>query len=187
MRAFEKALVEAGNSQPDMLNADFYFDSGAAAEQAGQYVKAGELFANQLNWILTMRRGLTTISATCGLNAVKTSKRRQLIRRALELDPGNGAYVDSLGWLYFKQGKFQEALTELLRAAECFPTQTLWCLSISETPTTSKNAEAVLYWQKALQLSPENKTIATKLDKSAENVAKQPGPNPPPSSQIPGH
>ena len=26
MRAFEKALVEAGNSQPDMLNADFYFD-----------------------------------------------------------------------------------------------------------------------------------------------------------------
>ena len=50
-----------------------------------------------------------------------------------------------------------------------------------------KNAEAVLYWQKALQLSPENKTIATKLDKSAENVAKQPGSNPPPSSQIPGH
>ena len=35
MRAFEKALVEAGNSQPDMLNADFYFDYGAAAEQAG--------------------------------------------------------------------------------------------------------------------------------------------------------
>ena len=84
-----------------------------------------------------MRRGLTTISATCGLNAVKTSKGSQLIRRALELDPGNGAYVDSLGWLYFKQGKFQEALTELLRAAELLPTQTLWCLSISETPTTS--------------------------------------------------
>ena len=44
MRAFERALVEAGNSQPDLLNADFYFDYGAAAEQAGQYVKATELF-----------------------------------------------------------------------------------------------------------------------------------------------
>ena len=48
MRAFEKALVEAGNSQPDMLNADFYFDYGAAAEQAGQYVKASELFRKSI-------------------------------------------------------------------------------------------------------------------------------------------
>ena len=37
----------------------------------------------------------------------------QFIRRALEMEPTNGAYIDSLGWLYFKQGKFDEALTEL--------------------------------------------------------------------------
>jgi tetratricopeptide (TPR) repeat protein len=48
MRAFERALVEAGNSQPDLLNADFYFDYGAAAEQAGQYVKATELFRRSI-------------------------------------------------------------------------------------------------------------------------------------------
>ena len=25
----------------------------------------------------------------------------QFIRRALEMEPNNGAYIDSLGWLYF--------------------------------------------------------------------------------------
>ena len=42
----------------------------------------------------------------------------RLIIKANELEPDNAAYVDSLGWLYFRQGKFDEALTELLRAAE---------------------------------------------------------------------
>jgi hypothetical protein len=50
-----------------------------------------------------------------------------------------------------------------------------------------RNAEAVLYWQKALQLSPENKMLATKLDKSTENVAKQPRSQAPANSQTPAN
>ena len=40
------------------------------------------------------------------------------ITRANELDSDNAAYVDSLGWLYYRQGKHAEALAELRRAAE---------------------------------------------------------------------
>ena len=190
MRAFEKALVEAGNSQPDMLNADFYFDYGAAAEQAGQYVKASELFRKSIELDPdNAARSYNYLGYMWVERSENLEEASQLIRRALELDPGNGAYVDSLGWLYFKQGKFQEALTELLRAAELLPEADAVVFEhIGDAyDKLGKNAEAVLYWQKALQLSPENKTIATKLDKNAENVAKQPGPNPPPNSQIPGH
>jgi hypothetical protein len=39
-----------------------------------------------------------------------------LIRKANELVQDNAAFVDSLGWLFFKQGKFAEALPELLRS-----------------------------------------------------------------------
>ena len=35
-----------------------------------------------------------------------------------QLDPNNGAYLDSLGWLHYRKGKFEEALNELLRAAQ---------------------------------------------------------------------
>jgi tetratricopeptide (TPR) repeat protein len=39
-----------------------------------------------------------------------------LIRRALENDPENGAYVDSLGWAYYRLGRLDEARAELERA-----------------------------------------------------------------------
>ena len=190
MRAFEKALVEAGNSQPDMLNADFYFDYGAAAEQAGQYVKASELFRKSIELDPdNAARSYNYLGYMWVERSENLEEAAQLIRRALEMDPGNGAYVDSLGWLYFKQGKFQEALTELLRAAELLPEPDAVVFEHigDANDKLGKNAEAVLYWQKALQLNSENKSLAAKLDKAAENVAKQPGTSPPPSSQTPAH
>ncbi|HEY7791692.1 MAG TPA: tetratricopeptide repeat protein [Vicinamibacterales bacterium] len=39
------------------------------------------------------------------------------IKRALEIDPGNSAYLDSLGWAYFKQHKLDLAEQNLSRAA----------------------------------------------------------------------
>ena len=44
-----------------------------------------------------------------------------LIKKALELDPANGAYIDSLGWAYFKKGMLDEAQEELERAVEFVP------------------------------------------------------------------
>ena len=108
MRAFERALVEAGNSQPDLLNADFYFDYGAAAEQAGQYVKATELFRKSIELDPSnAARSYNYLGYMWVERSENLDEAGQFIRRALEMEPANGAYVDSLGWLYFKQGKFR--------------------------------------------------------------------------------
>lgn len=44
-----------------------------------------------------------------------------LIKKAIELEPDNGAYIDSLGWAYFQKGKFSEALIELEKAVKLEP------------------------------------------------------------------
>jgi tetratricopeptide (TPR) repeat protein len=46
----------------------------------------------------------------------KLAEAEGLIRRALEQDPDNGAYVDSMGWVYYRQGRLEEARRELERA-----------------------------------------------------------------------
>ena len=43
------------------------------------------------------------------------------MKRALQVDPNNGAYVDSLGWGLFRLGKFAEASAVLERAARLLP------------------------------------------------------------------
>jgi Flp pilus assembly protein TadD len=47
--AFERTLVEASNSNPEMLDSAFYMSYGAAAEQAGHYVKAAELIQTAIH------------------------------------------------------------------------------------------------------------------------------------------
>jgi tetratricopeptide (TPR) repeat protein len=43
------------------------------------------------------------------------------IQQALDLEPGNGAYLDSLGWVYFRMKKYDLAETNLLMAIEKLP------------------------------------------------------------------
>ena len=40
------------------------------------------------------------------------------IRRAVALDPQNGAYLDSLGWVYYRMGNYDLAEENLRRASE---------------------------------------------------------------------
>ncbi len=46
---------------------------------------------------------------------------RAMIEKAVEADPKNRAYRDSLGWVYFRLRRFQEAVVELEIAAEGEP------------------------------------------------------------------
>jgi tetratricopeptide (TPR) repeat protein len=177
MRAFEEALVEAGNSQPDMLNGDFYFDYGAASEQAGQYVKAAELFRKSIELDPSnAARSYNYLGYMWVERNENLDEAGRLIQRALELEPGTGAYLDSLGWLYYKQGKYAEALVELHRAAEALvePDAVVYEHIGDACDKLGKKAEAVLYWQKALNLAPDSKTVAAKLDQATDKVAQKP-------------
>jgi Flp pilus assembly protein TadD len=46
----------------------------------------------------------------------KLAEALRLIERAVEQDPDNGAFVDSLGWVYFRLGRLEEARAQLERA-----------------------------------------------------------------------
>ncbi len=45
-------------------------------------------------------------------------KAEAMIRKAVQEEPDRAAYLDSLGWVLFKRGKFKESLEPLLKAVE---------------------------------------------------------------------
>jgi tetratricopeptide (TPR) repeat protein len=49
---------------------------------------------------------------------IRVEEATSLIQRALKADPNNGAYLDSLGWAYFKQNRLTEAVEYLRKAIE---------------------------------------------------------------------
>jgi tetratricopeptide (TPR) repeat protein len=89
----------------------------------------------------------------------------QLISRALELKPDDPAIIDSLGWVHYRLGNLQEALTHLGRAFELYPDhevaahlgEVLWVLGRQE--------EAHTVWAKGLQDTPDSRIIAEAMQR----------------------
>ena len=49
---------------------------------------------------------------------IKLNEAEELIKKALDLDPENPAYIDSLGWVFYRQKKYNESLLLLKKASE---------------------------------------------------------------------
>ncbi len=89
----------------------------------------------------------------------------KLIRKALELDPENGAYLDSLGWAYYKKGMMAEALEYMKRAVEGLPNDSTVRDHLGDVYFSMGNTEkAGQEWRKAFGLDPGNAMIREKLE-----------------------
>ena len=90
----------------------------------------------------------------------------ELITFALEKDPDNGAYLDSLGWVYYKQGKTKKAIKQLKKAISLEPDS--WEIQDHLGDAYLKDGnipKAISSWEKAADLAPNNKSIQEKLQR----------------------
>jgi tetratricopeptide (TPR) repeat protein len=53
---------------------------------------------------------------------IRLDEAQKMIQRAVELDPENYAYLDSLGWVYYRQNRLDQAEDQLRKALEKFDT-----------------------------------------------------------------
>jgi tetratricopeptide (TPR) repeat protein len=188
LTTFDEAFHEAETSESEMLTAEFYFEYGAAAEQAGMIQKAVELFKKSI--------ALDPANAAKACNYLgfmwvdrgqNLEEAGKMIKRALELDPDNPAYIDSLGWYYYKKNEPEQALVELLKAAASLkPEDAVVYEHVGDTYNKLGNtAQALVYWQKAAALVPDNKAIADKIEGAREKVTSAPSPLPVKSGDHP--
>src|SRR5438046_9577375 len=117
---FEEALHEAQLDQDDdVINAKFYFNYGAAAEQAGLYDKAADLLRKSIALDpANAAEACNYIGYMWADHNMNLDEAEAMIKRALESEPNNASYLDSLGWVEFRKGKFDQALADLLRASK---------------------------------------------------------------------
>ena len=180
LSVFAEAQQEAKNSNEALLTSAFYFQYGTVAEQAGSLTKAVELLRKSIQ--------LDPSNAAHAYNylgymwvdrGINLDEAGELIKRALALSPGEGAYLDSLGWYYFKVGKYDEALSSLKQAFE--RTQ-------PEDPTVDEHlgdvyaakgdfTQALTLWKKALALDPTAKGIGEKIQKTERKLTAAPAPS----------
>jgi tetratricopeptide (TPR) repeat protein len=179
---FEAALQESRSSQEELIDGSFYFNYGATAEQAGLIDKAVSLLRKSIELDPSKAAQAYNYLGYMWVDRnLNLDEAGEFIKKALEIEPDNGAYCDSLGWFYFKKGDFVRALTELMHAAELIkPPDPIVYEHIGDTHRALGDlSEALTYWQKALTLDPQNQGIASKIEQSRAKLTSNPTNSPP--------
>ena len=173
---FEEALHEAELDQDnEIVNAKFYFNYGATAEQAGLYEKAADLLRKSIALDpANAAEAYNYLGYMWADHNMHLDEAEETIKRALEIEPNNGSYLDSLGWVEFRKGKFDQALADLLRAAKNIDREDPIVFEhIGDTYLKlNRVPEALESWQKALKLDPKNKSLADKIQRTKTTLSQ---------------
>jgi tetratricopeptide (TPR) repeat protein len=95
-----------------------WFLLGAIYERQKFFDKAEEQFKKVLAVNPRNAPVLNYYGYMLGDLGIRLDEAEALVQQALNEDPYNGAYLDSLGWIYFKENKFGASETALRKAVE---------------------------------------------------------------------
>lgn len=163
-----RAEVIAAGSETNRLTASFYFEVGATHERLAEYDEAEKYFRKALDLSPNDPETLNYLGYMWADRGVKLEESRQLIEKALKLDPQNPAYLDSEAWVLYKLKEHKEALARILKAVSLSPKPdgTLYdhlgdiYMGLNQVP------KAIEAWKKSLSIE-ANDEVKKKLE-SAE-------------------
>ena len=93
---------------------------------------------------------------------------------ALAIDPEIAAYLDTRGWIYYRQGNYDSALADIQSALAVLPDDPTITDHLGDVYQALGNeTEARLWWQKSIEIDPDNQAVRTKLGLDSEPT--QPG------------
>jgi len=106
---------------------------------------------------------------------IKLDKAEKLINRALKIKPEDGFITDSLGWVYYKKGRYGKAVKTLLKAAELTSFDPVVSEHLGDAYEKNGNFQKALeIYQKALSASKEeDKALEEKIRKLKTRIMEE--------------
>jgi tetratricopeptide (TPR) repeat protein len=161
-----------------------YFLRGALQERQKHIDTAEQQFRQALAVDPNSAMTLNYLGYMLANHGLKLNEALQFIQHAVRLDPENGAYLDSLGWVQYKLGHYPQAQQSLEKAIALMPTDPTVHDHLGEVYAATGNLQqAVTQWQTSLNnyaistpadAEPgEVNKVRKKLDKARQKLAKE--------------
>ena len=132
-------------------------------EREKRYAEAEEQFKKVLASDPEHASALNYLGYMLADQNMKLEEALGYIKRAVDLDPANGAYLDSLGWAYFRLGKYELAEDNLMKASQKIKTDPTVHDHLGDLyQKTGRLKLAATHWERAL--TEWNRTIAAEVD-----------------------
>ncbi len=158
--ALERAMI----LQPDEPR--ILFALGTAYEREGRFDFAVSIFERLLEIEPDNAQTLNYLGYMLAEKGIRLDQSVEMIKSALEKDPENGAYLDSYGWAFFKLGQLDQAEEKIRKALEFLETDAVIHEHLGDIlQAKGRGQEAMEYWERALELDPDNEGLRQKLEK----------------------
>jgi tetratricopeptide (TPR) repeat protein len=140
-----------------------WFLRGSALEREKRYSEAEEQFKKVIASDPEHASALNYLGYMLADQNMRLEEALGYIKRAVDLDPSNGAYLDSLGWAYFRLGKLELAEDNLAKAAQKTNADPTVLEHLGDLyQKTGRLKLAATNWERAL--SEWNRTLAADID-----------------------
>lgn len=132
-------------------------------ERIGKKAEAFSTFEKVISLDSTDATALNYVGYTYAERAERLDYALNLIERALSIEPNNGYFIDSRGWVYYQKGDYESALNDLKRACELVEDAVILEHLGDVYVKLNEIEKAIEVYQKVLNLEPQNKNIKNKL------------------------
>ena len=182
---YNRAVARIGT--PSRANWPLFYERGIAFERDNQWPKAEADFEYALQLAPEQPNVLNYLGYAWVERGHEVDRARQMIERAVEQRPNDGAFIDSLGWVQLRQGDTEGALKNLERAVELQSEDPVINAHLGDAlDAAGRHREAEFQWRRALNLNPEPEDqarIEGKLrDAGAMPATRTASPNPGPGT-----
>jgi len=159
--AAQKNFIKAKQLKPNLEGVSFHL--GALYDQKGKFEQAVTEMENEIKFNPDYAPALNYLGYTYADKGMKLDEAETLVKKAVALEPDNGSYIDSLGWLYFKENKYDEAEKYLNSAAEKISDPVVFEHLGDLYAKQNRTLDAWNAYRKAQDLGLDKKTIKKKI------------------------
>ncbi len=151
------------------------FRLGSSLERAGAPAEAEAVFVKLLEERPNDAATQNYLGYMWADRGVELERAREMLEKAVRREPRNAAYLDSLGWAYFRLGKLEPAEKNLREAARREPTDPTIVEHLGDLEMKQGDLEdAIRHWEKALELkSEEPGRVKEKLRRARTPVSQR--------------
>ena len=151
--AYDSAIARI--TRPGPSDWVVFYDRGVAEERAHLWPKADADFHRALELSPDQPFVLNYLGYSYADMGHHLNEARDMIQRAAERRPNDGAIVDSLGWVMYRQGDTREAVQTLEKAVELEPEDSTINGHLGDAYwAAGRKVEAQYQWRRALTLNP---------------------------------
>ncbi len=159
-----KELAVGAEDEEMILNPRFYFWYAAAHEREEMHDRAEELFYRCLELDPENAEAYNYLAYMWAEKGINLDKAKEYVLIALDARPDSGAFIDTLGWIYYQQGRYEEAYTEIKRALEIIPDDPTILDHLGDIYLKLDEPEkAQANWKRSFIIDPDNEEVGQKL------------------------